>query len=232
MKFKFLLFLLLALSVPALAQTVPGSGDSAGKAEGAKQDDKSKKPDDKVKKQEGKLTAKDYEEMLARLKRGDTSIDFVKFRLAYTETKEYKPYGGGELRSQMMKALEEDKFKDALKFAEKMMETNYCDLHAHFTASAAMRELGREDEAKFHKAVFKGLIDAIMVNDGLTAKTGMIALGISEQYFVMSYLGFRQQSKGLVQENGSMFDVHTSYNEETKETRKFYFNIDKVFGRF
>jgi hypothetical protein len=75
-------------------------------------------------------------------------------------------------------------------------------------------------------------MDAILVNDGLTAKTGMISIGISEQYFVMSYLGFKQQMKALTREEGSIFDVHTSYNEETKETRKFYFNIDKVFGRF
>jgi hypothetical protein len=170
--------------------------------------------------------------MFAKLKKGDTKIDFVKFRLAYTETKDYAPYGGSEERGKMFKALDEKKYKDALKIAEKMLETNYCDLHSHFTASVANRELGYQDKADFHKTVFKGLMDAILVNDGKTAKTGMIALGISEQYFVMGYLGFRQQSKALTRENGSVFDVHTSYNEETKETRKFYFNIDKVFGRF
>jgi hypothetical protein len=181
---------------------------------------------------EEKLTAKDYEDMLAKLKKGDTNIDFVKFRLAYTETKDYSPYGGSDLRGKMMKGLGDKNYKDALKAAEEMLKTNYCDLHAHFTAAVSNAELEKEKEAEFHKTVFKGLMDAILVNDGLTAKTGMISIGISEQYFVMSYLGFKQQMKALTREEGSIFDVHTSYNEETKETRKFYFNIDKVFGRF
>lgn len=179
-----------------------------------------------------KLTAKDYEEMLAKLKKGDTSIDFVKFRLAYTETKDYKPYGGSDERGKMFKALDEDNYKEALKVAEKMLETNYCDLHAQFTAAIANTKLKNDDKAEFHKTVFKGLMSAILENDGKTAKTAMISIGISEQYFVMSYLGFSSQGQALTRENGSTFDVHTAVNEETKETRKFYFNIDKVFGRF
>lgn len=181
---------------------------------------------------EQKLTAKDYEDWLGKLKKGDTTIDFVKLRLAYTETEDYSPYGGSEERGKITKALSAKKYKDALKAAEKMLKTNYVDLLAHYASSIANQELKKEKEAEFHKAVFKGLIDAILINDGLTAKTGMISIGISEQYFVMSYLGFERQSKSLANENGSMFDVHTAYNSETKATRKFYFNIDKVFGKF
>ncbi len=180
---------------------------------------------------ENKLTAKDYEELLAKLKKGDLTIDFVKLRLSYTETKNYSPYGGSDERGKMLKALNEDKFKDALKIAEKMLETNYIDLHSHYTATIANRELKKEKEAAFHDAVFTGLMKAILKNDGLTAETGMISLGISEQYFIMNYFGFERGSKALVRENDSIFDVHSVKNPETNESRKFYFNIDKVFGR-
>ena len=179
-----------------------------------------------------KLTAKDYEELLSKLKKGDTNIDYVKLRLAYTETSDYKPYGGGEQRGKISKALTAKNYKEALKEAEKMLETNYVDLLAQFAAFVSNEELKKDKEAAFHKAVLKGLMEAIFVNDGLTAKTAYISIGISEQYFVMGYLGFERQSKGLVNENGSVFDVHTAYNSETKETRKFYFNIDRVFGKF
>jgi hypothetical protein len=183
-------------------------------------------------KSDQKLTARDYEDLLDKLKKGDTDVDYARLRLAYTETKDYAPYGGGELRNQMMTALGEKNYKEALKRAEEMLKTNYVDLYAHFTATAAYQNLGKEKESKFHKAVFDGLMNAITQNDGLTAKTAMISIGISEQYFVMGYMGFEKQSKGLTREDGSIFDVHTSYNSETKETRKFYFNIDKVFGKF
>ena len=177
-----------------------------------------------------KLTAQDYENMLAKLKEGDTTINFVDFRLAYTETEDYSPYDGGELRGKMMKAIRNKKYKDALKSSKKMLKTNYCDLHSHYTAYAAYKEMKKEKEATFHKTVLQGLMDAILVNDGLSTKTGIISIGISEQYFVMNLLGFQRKSKALTRENGSTFDVHTAYNKKTKETRKFYFNIDKVFG--
>ncbi len=42
-----------------------------------------------------KQIAKEYEDLLDKLKKGDTKIDFAKLRLAYTETKDYSPYTGG-----------------------------------------------------------------------------------------------------------------------------------------
>jgi hypothetical protein len=194
--------------------------------------DKNKKTTPEPAVSEQKLTAKDYEELVKKLKDGDTSIDFVKLRLAYTETKDYAPYGGSTERGEMLEALNEEKFEDALKTAEDFLKTNYVDLHSHFVAAVANRMLKKEKQAQFHMDVLKGLMDAILENDGLTAKTAMISIGISEQYFVMSYLGFQRQSKALLREDGSIFDVHTAENGETGETRKFYFNIDKVFGRF
>lgn len=62
-------------------------------------------------KNEEKLTAKDYKDMLAKLKKGDTSIDFVKFRLAYTETDDYSPYGGSEERGKIMTASQRKKIQ-------------------------------------------------------------------------------------------------------------------------
>ncbi len=179
-----------------------------------------------------KLTAKDYDEMLAKLKKGETNIDFVKLRLAYTETTDYSPYGGGDKRRAMFAALREKDYQAALQMAEEMLKTNFVDVSAQIVAAQANTELGKTKEAEFHKAVFKGLINAITINDGKTVKTAMISLGISEQYFVMDYLGFARTSKALVRENNSVFDVHNASNAETKESRKFYFNIDKVFGRF
>ena len=166
------------------------------------------------------------------MKKGDTTIDFVKLRLAYTETKDYSPYGGMEERNAMYQALGQKDFKNALKLAEEMLKTNYVDVIGQFVAFSANAELGNTKEAEFHKKVFLGLMDAIAVNDGKTAKTAMISIGISEQYFVMNYFGFPRGNKSLLRENGSIFDVHQVTNPETKENRYFYFNIDKVFGRF
>lgn len=191
-----------------------------------------KTPAEQTRRVTEKLNAGDYKDLLDKLKKGDTTIDFVKLRLSYTETKDYSPYGGSEERNAMYQALGKKDFKNALKLAEEMLKTNYVDLTGQFTAFRANTELGNTKEAEFHKKVFLGLMDAITVNDGKTAKTAMISIGISEQYFIMSYFGFPRGNKSLVRENGSIFDVHNVTNPETKENRYFYFNIDKVFGRF
>lgn len=191
-----------------------------------------KPPNEAVKTTAEKLTVKDYENLLEKLKGGDTTIDFAKLRLAYTETKDYAPYGGGEQRGAMGEAVKSKDYAKALQLAEEMMKTNYIDLTTQFIAIVANTELGKTKEAEFHKKVFQGLMNAILMNDGKTVKTAIISVGISEQYFIMSYVKFRYASKTLENHNGSMFDVHHGENIETKEAGKFYFNIDKVFGRF
>lgn len=178
-----------------------------------------------------KVTKADYDDLVAKLKKGDLAVNFAKMRLAYTETKEYKPYGGGEERGEMYKAYREGDDKKALGTALKMLDANYVEVAAHFVAWKSNEHLGDKTAAETHKKIYDGLMAAIQQNDGLSEKTAMISIGIAEQYFVMGQMGFTRQSKALTQKDGSMFDVHTSVNA-ANETRQFYFNIDKVFGKF
>lgn len=178
-----------------------------------------------------KVTKADYDELLAKLKKGDTTINFAKLRLAYTETKDYKPYGGTENRGPMYKAYADGDFKAALSSANKMLETNYVEVAAQYIAWKSNEQLGDKTAAATHQKIYDGLMSAINQNDGLSEKTAIISIGIAEQYFLMGQMGYTRQSKALTQKDGSMFDVHTSANSKG-ETRLFYFNIDKVFGKF
>lgn len=217
-KIQSLLIFLFALAGMTLAQQ-PGKTDTT------------KPPVEEKITIKSKVTKADYDDLLAKLKKGDFSVNFAKLRLAYTETKEYKPYGGAEERGEMYKAYREGDVKKALSVASKMLETNYVEVAAHFIAWKSSEQLEDKSAAETHKKIYDGLMAAIQQNDGLNEKTAMISIGIAEQYFVMGQMGFTRQSKALVQKDGSVFDVHTSVNA-AKETRQFYFNIDKVFGRF
>lgn len=178
-----------------------------------------------------KFTAKDYEDMLERAKKSDPTVDYAAMRMAYTETEDYSPYGGSTERRKMFTELTEKKYKEALASAEAFLKTNFVDVEAHYCAWQSALGLKDEAKTKFHENTFRSLMDAIFEYDGLTAKSAMLSIGISEQYFVMGALGFQRRSKGLVREEGSIFDVHDAENKDG-ESRKFYFNIDKVFGRF
>ena len=180
-----------------------------------------------------KLTAKDYEDLLDKLKKGDTNIDYKTFRLAFTETKAFSPYGGSEVRKQMNEALNKDDYKEALKIAEERLKTYYVDIDAHFVAHIAHKELGNTEKAEFHRDVARGLLESILNGaDGKTAKTAYFVISIREEYIVMAYKDLRVSMQSLKMEDGHTFDVLSGTNPETKETGSFYFNIDKVFGRF
>ncbi|HMO81058.1 MAG TPA: DUF4919 domain-containing protein [Pyrinomonadaceae bacterium] len=180
---------------------------------------------------DSKFTANDYELMLKKVKSGDMSVSFAALRMAYTETKDYSPYGGAQQRNEMMKALHERRYAEARSSAERFLATNFVDLTAQFVMWKANEGLERWEEAEFHQKIFSALIDAIFENDGLSEETAILSIGISEQYFVMNYLGFVREMKALVRNETSIFDVHTARNPDTNESRRFFFNINKVFGR-
>jgi outer membrane protein assembly factor BamD (BamD/ComL family) len=190
-------------------------------------------PKEKETAKTAKLTAKDYDEMVAKVNRGDMTVDFHQMRLAYTETKQYAPYGGMQERDGMYAAMRSKDYEKALSLAEDRLKQHFVDLNAVYIAALSSKQLSKTTESDFYLKVLKKMMDDILRNgDGLTAKTAIFAIGISEQYFIMSFLGFQRVTKTLERTDGSVFDVHASENPETKETRKFYFNIDKVFGKF
>lgn len=213
--------ILLALAVPVLAQKPEPSPTQKPAPASA---------DDRVT-IKTKFTAKDYEDMLERAKKSDPTVDYAAMRMAYTETEDYSPYGGSTERRKMLTELTEKKYKESLATAEAFLKTNFVDVEAHYCAWQSALGLKDDAKTKFHENTFRSLMDAIFEYDGLTAKSAMLSIGISEQYFVMGVLGFQRRSKGLVREEGSIFDVHDAENKDG-ESRKFYFNIDKVFGRF
>jgi hypothetical protein len=187
-----------------------------------------------------KASAKDYEDLVGKLKKGDADIDFKKLRFAFTETKNYSPYGNrGDDSDKMSQSFREKKYKDALKSAEKVLETSYVDINAHFVAAIANKESGNNEKFEFHKKVYLGLINSIIDGkDGKSAGNAFQVIYVPEEYALLNYLGYRRGSQALVNENGSKFDVLTVTNPENNETLKLYFNIDtvwkgyeKVFGK-
>lgn len=174
--------------------------------------------------------APSYEDLVAKLKAGETGIDYKALRMAYTQTKNYSAYGtDAEEKNKLFKALSEKRYKDVLPVAEGILKTNYVDMNAHFTSFVAYRELGDAEKSEYHKTVFKGLIDSILNGaDGKSAKTAYVVIYVPEEYVVLNYLGHKRGDQALVMEDGHRFDILT-VTSESNETLKLYFNIDIVW---
>jgi Domain of unknown function (DUF4919) len=172
-----------------------------------------------------------YEELLAKVQGGDTKIDYRALRMAYSETKEASPFGSDrEARSAMNKALDEKRYKDAIKSAEQILKTTYVNPFAHMTKAIAHRELGETDKFEFHKAIYLGLINSILNRaDGKTPSTAYVVISTEEEYAVMQALGYGVGGQSLQHTDGHTFDVLHGTDKSGNKV-DVYFNIDIVWA--
>ncbi len=178
-----------------------------------------------------KLTAKDYEDLAAKLKKGDTTIDFTALRMAFTKTKDYS-YDGPDKkdREPFYKPFGEKNYKDALKQAEKYLEKNYVDANTHFVAYNSAKELKDDKKAEFYKTILLALLKSIQNgNDGLSAKTPFSVITIDEEYTLIKFMGYQRGSQSLQHTDGHSFDVLGVTDPKNNEKKTFYFNIDVVW---
>ena len=173
-----------------------------------------------------------YADLVAKVKKGDHSVDFKELRLAYTETKEYRPYGGDRTaRKTMFAALNAKDYELALQQSDKLLAANFIDLNAHFIAFAANKGLGNAEKSAFYKYIFEGLLSSITDSgDGKTTDTALVVISTDEEYVLFNYLGLKVGNQALVEDKGHHFDRMTAVNSKTGETVVYYFNIDKPFN--
>lgn len=181
-----------------------------------------------------KLTAKDYETLLAKLKGGDLNIDFKTFRFAFPETAGYSARGvNKEIFNKMYTALGEKKYKDTISKAQTILETDYVDLDAHLLLHISHRELGNTKGSEFHGAVLKGLAQSILKSgDGKTTATAYHVIRVDEEYAILRLLGMSRAKQELVKENGHHYDKMEITDDKTKQTSTIYFNVDKAFESY
>lgn len=173
-----------------------------------------------------------YQTLLERVKKQDPGLNFKELRIAYTETKEYSPYGGDiESRKAMLVALNAGEYDKALALSEKILASNYLDINAQIAAFVANRQLGHSDKADSHKYVFQGLLKSISDSgDGKTMETAFFVISTDEEYALFNFMGLRPTAQALVEDKGHRYDKMTVLDPKTNQTSTYYFNIDKPFN--
>jgi len=143
-----------------------------------------------------------YDVLLEKVKKQDAAVNFLELRLAYTETKQYNPYGGDrETRKAMFAALNGKQYDQALLSSEKILAANYLDINAHFGSYVANRELGNADKADYHKKIFLSLLKSISDSgDGKTMATAFVVISTDEEYALFNFMGVRPTAQALIEE--------------------------------
>jgi Domain of unknown function (DUF4919) len=171
-----------------------------------------------------------YNELVNKIKAGDTAVDFKALRIAFSKTKDFSPYGSSESTKAAFPLIDQKKYKDAVKKADEGLKESYVDMDAHVAASVAYRGLGDTAKADFHKAVYLGLVNSIISSgDGKTPETAYVVISTKEEYITLRALGLPPMGQSLNHINGHSYDIQKSVDPKTKAEMKIYFNIDIVW---
>ncbi|HSS75752.1 MAG TPA: DUF4919 domain-containing protein [Thermoanaerobaculia bacterium] len=171
---------------------------------------------------------KEYDELIARVKKDDASVDFSHLRFLYTELDSYGPDTPDT--KEMFAALRAGDYKKALKQVDVILADYYLDPHAHFVGMIAADKLGDASRSAHHRYVEKGILDSILRSgDGKTSETAYKVIFVSEEYALLRSLGLETQQQDLVdREDGHSFDVLTVSNPKSKAVFKVWFGIDPI----
>ena len=173
---------------------------------------------------------KDFDTLLARVKKSDDSIDFAQLRRLYSQTDSYSPYGDSS-KKEMYTALNNNDFKKARSLADEALKENYLNIDAHFVKMIACDKLGEAACSAHHKYVAKGIIDSILKSgDGKSLESALFVISVAEEYAVVRVSGLRPVSQALNHSDGHSYDVLTVIDPNTKEEGKLYFNIDVIIA--
>ncbi len=150
-----------------------------------------------------------FEQMMNKLRSGDTSVDFKALRFAYAETPIVEAaVPDMKFQAAMIKFLNEKNFKEAVKTAEALQRINYLDMNSHVIASMAYQGLGDAKKSKLHEAIYVGLVNSIIKDaDGNTPQTAYIVISAAEEYVVLNALDLKRVSHAAIEEGGHKFDV-------------------------
>jgi hypothetical protein len=179
--------------------------------------------------QDAKAKQKEFDDLLARVKASDESVDFARLRMAATELESYSAYGssGGK---EMHAALNGGDFKKALDLAGGVLKDNYLDVDAHIVSMIAADKLGDAARSAHHRYVVKGIVDSIAKSgDGKTAETAFKVIAVSEEYALVRVMGLRPQAQALRHADGHSYDVLTVVDPESNTESEIFFNIDPIW---
>ena len=168
-----------------------------------------------------------FAKLLESARADPTKCDYAKLRAAFVESSKYHPYAvDREATARVMKAVNAEKFPDALKEINAILEKKPLDIEAHKLASFIHFRMDDKAQEARHMAMAKGLLAAITSErDGKSFDTAYIVLDIPEEYVVLDYLDVKSQGQSLRTRKGKFFDVHEVKDAETGKVMKLYFDV-------
>jgi hypothetical protein len=175
-----------------------------------------------------------YDSLLAKLRAGDLTIDFLELRLAYAASPQYAPYDfRTDSKASMRKAFVAKDCLTALAIADSMLATNYVDIEAHILSAECKSQLGDHAKASYHGTIARELLESISTYaSGRTPDSAILVISVDEEYMFLASQGLEREMQGLTTCGGHPCDALTVKDRATGKERTIYFNVGLSFGWF
>jgi len=171
-----------------------------------------------------------YDAMVARLKGGDTTLDFEALREAYAASPHYDPYGeaASRLKTTLFDAFAAKDCRRATDTAAKILEANYVNIDAHLIADRCYRQMGDAARADFHQAIARGLLGAIaQTGDGHSPETAFVVIAVEEEYSFLRAQGYEVSDQALVNHAGRRLDRVEATETDTGDAAVVFFDVER-----
>ena len=173
-----------------------------------------------------------YEEMVAKLKAGDTGIDYQALRFAFAETRDFDPNARPAIETRdLIRAVNSGNLDDALALANMILDANYTDMNGHYAAYIVFEKSGQHARADSHRAVVEGLMQSLDDSgDGMSEDTAMMAITASEEFAYLGLRGYQVLRQGLSPSRKGPMDVFSVTTRDNQGTT-IYFNASRIFAK-
>jgi hypothetical protein len=173
-----------------------------------------------------KVARAKYDELAAKVNSGDLNIDWQALRLAARVGEVYGDYDPYDATKRAQDASDKGDCKGALKIALETESHNIADVDAHLVAWSCLKQLGRQAEADKEWTILHALVQSILKSgDGKSAKTAWFAVGIREEFFIMSVLQVQFKQQHSLKQEDHYYDVVLVTDPSGKD-KVLWFNTD------
>lgn len=167
-------------------------------------------------------------EILRLINQGIERVDFRALRYEIADDPAYDPSEDHNLLMELNLAEEPAKRDDVL---TQLLFLRY--LSPHYQRLAAQREMraGKHHGVLFHTTIRHLILDSVAASgDGRSPETAFEVIHVDEEYELLRDFELVVDRQTLLEHEGHKYDVMECH-DDTGETIRVHFNIDRFFGR-
>lgn len=138
-----------------------------------------------------------YEQLVDRLRKGDTAVDYTALRMARAHGTHYSPYDTPDAAAHYDQHARAKEYAALAAAADTVLDWDYTNVAAHMVRAWAAEQMGKEGEGRVHRAIDDGLVRSITSAGQGTRESPYVVISVGAEYAVLRSRGLRSTGQAL-----------------------------------